>query len=223
MPKRLFIDLNQCDDCEYVRGRVRLLLPAARGGPRRAHAARRWRRSCWSAAGARSPRCVAACRFDALERQEDGRPEAPQPAVRELQVLRARLPVRNHLPRPVPFYMTPLRLLPVRRRRPSPPCVTSCRRGRDRVPRGRANRRRRTSTRRRAPGGAGAEVGEGARLMRAEAMQHAAWILQVLVFPGLLFTAAAGLVTAGSTARSRRACRCASGRRSCSRSTTSPS
>lgn len=31
--------------------------------------------------------------------------------------------------------------------------------------------------------------------MRAEAMQHAAWILQVLVFPGLLFTAAAGLAT----------------------------
>ncbi len=54
-------------------------------------------------------------------------------------------------------------------------------------------------------------------------MSAAGALLQVLVFPGLLFTAAAGLVTSWVDRKVTARCRCASARRSCSRSTTSPS
>jgi Fe-S-cluster-containing dehydrogenase component len=71
MTKRLLIDLNKCDDCEKCGVTCTYFYrPAAAD-----HGALKLRELVTFAALCRrceDPNCVAACKFDALERQEDG-------------------------------------------------------------------------------------------------------------------------------------------------------
>ncbi len=124
MNKRLLIDMTKCDACEkctlecaaFYRGRMTdhgiLAL-------RELAAFTLYCRRC------ENPSCVAACRFDALERQPDGILKRYNLRCVSCKCCSHACPFGTILPDALPFYVTPCDAC-FERRANGPPCIAGC-------------------------------------------------------------------------------------------------
>jgi Fe-S-cluster-containing hydrogenase component 2 len=127
MTKRLFIDLTLCDECKDCRVDCRYFYrPHATDHGMLALRERATMllvcRHCENAT------CVAACRFEALERQADGALKRHNLRCVSCKCCSLACPFGTIYPDAVPFYETNCDLC-VANGRETPPCVASCERG----------------------------------------------------------------------------------------------
>lgn len=127
MAARLLIDLNKCDDCGNCRVDCAYFYRAAAAD----HGILRLRelgtfltvcRRC------EEPGCVAACRFDALERQEDGVLKRYNLRCVSCKCCAHACPFGTIYPDALPFYVTQCDLC-MGKGDETPPCVATCERG----------------------------------------------------------------------------------------------
>lgn len=127
MPKRLFIDLNLCDDCASCEVRCGYFYrPGAAD-----HGVLTLREEATFLLVCRrceEPACVAACRFDALERREDGRLKRHNLRCVSCACCVHACPFGTIYPDAVPFYTSRCDFC-LSGAGADPACVTGCRRG----------------------------------------------------------------------------------------------
>ena len=127
MAKRLLIDLNKCDACE----RCEVDCAAFYRAKATDHGVLSLREMATFALVCRrceDPGCVAACKFDALERQADGILKRYNLRCVSCKCCAHACPFGTIYPDAVPFYVTRCDFC-VAEKGEEPPCVPSCSRG----------------------------------------------------------------------------------------------
>jgi len=124
MAKRLFIDLNKCDECEKCTVECSYLYRSDITD----HGVLGLREAATFALVCRrceEPSCVAACRFDALERQEDGVLKRHNMRCVSCKCCSHACPFGTIYPETVPFYVTNCDFC-ITSSDEEPPCVIGC-------------------------------------------------------------------------------------------------
>jgi len=127
MAKRLFIDLNKCDECEKCTVECAAFYrvnPTDHG----VLSLREMATFLLICRRCEDPSCVAACKFDALERQEDGVLKRYNLRCVSCKCCAHACPFGTIYPEALPFYVTNCDFC-VAAAGQEPPCVSSCVKG----------------------------------------------------------------------------------------------
>jgi len=122
--KRLFIDLTKCDECEKCAVDCDYFYPA-KATDHGVLALREMATFALVCRRCEEPSCVAACRFDALERQDDGVLKRYNMRCVSCKCCSHACPFGTIYPETVPFYVTNCDYC-VTSANGEPPCVAGC-------------------------------------------------------------------------------------------------